>query len=106
MIGTPLEQFLIVEYIPLRVGLLDLSITNAAVYMLLTSGVIVALMKMTMHKGGKMIPTAWQSIIEMLFDASRNLVKDQIGPKGKIFPISINIIYVVISSKCVRYDTI
>ena len=39
-------------------------------------------------KGGTLVPTAWQSFVEMMFEFVVSLVHEQVGEKGKqYFPM-------------------
>ncbi|XBJ19386.1 hypothetical protein VPH35_010367 [Triticum aestivum] len=79
---TPLDQFAIIPIIDLHVGNFYLSFTNEVLYMLLT---------VILVGGGKSVPNAWQSLVELIYDFVLNLVNEQIGGlsrnvKQKFFP--------------------
>uniref|UniRef100_A0A3B6STG6 F-ATPase protein 6 n=1 Tax=Triticum aestivum TaxID=4565 RepID=A0A3B6STG6_WHEAT len=79
---TPLDQFAIIPIIDLHVGNFYLSFTNEVLYMLLT---------VVLVGGGKSVPNAWQSLVELIYDFVLNLVNEQIGGlsgnvKQKFFP--------------------
>jgi F-type H+-transporting ATPase subunit a len=60
--------------------------------MLLTLGLVLLLVFVVMKKGGgKSVPNAWQSLVELIYDFMPNLVNEQIGGlsknvKQKFFP--------------------
>jgi F-type H+-transporting ATPase subunit a len=56
--------------------------------MMLSTGFFLSLLWFVTINGGKLVPSYWQSIVEMIYEFVLNLVKEQIGEKGKIyFPI-------------------
>lgn len=89
---SPLDQFAIYPIIDLHVGNYYLSFTNIALYMLLTVVLVVFLFFVVTKKGGgKLVPNAWQSLVELIYDFVLNLVNEQIGGlsgnvKQKFFP--------------------
>jgi F-type H+-transporting ATPase subunit a len=88
MICTPLEQFAIVSLFPIRFGTLYLSFTNSALYLFLATGLVVLLLYLVTQRGGYLVPTRWQSIVEMIYEFVVSLVDEQIGSKGrKYFPL-------------------
>lgn len=81
---SPLEQFSIVTLIPLGY----VSFTNSAFFMLLTTGLVSFLFYLVTAKGGFLVPTRWQSFVEMIYEFVLNLVEEQIGSAGKkYFPL-------------------
>ena len=88
MISTPLEQFSIVSLIPLHIGNVYFSFTNSALYLLLATGLVSLLCYLVTINGGYIIPTRWQSLVEMIFQFVQSLVEEQIGAQGrKYFPL-------------------
>lgn len=88
MISTPLEQFSIISIVPLHVGNVYFSFTNSALYMFLATGLVSLLCYLVTIHGGYLVPSRWQSIVEMIFQFVRSLVEEQIGPHGrKYFPL-------------------
>ena len=85
MISTPLEQFAIVSLIPFHFGNLYLSFTNSSLYLFLTIGLIILLFSMVTQNGGFLVPSRWQSLVEMIYEFVVSLVDEQIGQKGKKF---------------------
>lgn len=81
---SPLEQFSIVTFIPLGY----LSFTNSSFFMLLTTGLVSFLFYLVTINGGYLVPTRWQSFVEMIYEFVLNLVEEQIGSAGKqYFPL-------------------
>lgn len=88
MMFSPLEQFTIVTLVPMNVGNLYFSFTNSAFFMMLSTGFFLALFWCVTYQGGRLVPTYWQSLLEMMYEFVLNLVQEQIGEKGKVyFPI-------------------
>jgi F-type H+-transporting ATPase subunit a len=85
MIYTPLEQFSIISLIPIRFGHFDVSFTNSSLYLLLATGLAVLLFSFVTHGGGFLVPSRWQSLVEMLYEFVVSLVDEQIGAKGRRF---------------------
>ena len=67
MISTPLEQFSIHNMIPLHIGNVYFSFTNSALYLFLATGLVSLLCYLVTVNGGYLIPSRWQSIVEMIF---------------------------------------
>ncbi|XP_044974054.1 ATP synthase subunit a-like [Hordeum vulgare subsp. vulgare] len=92
LLENPLDQFTIQPIIDLNVGNYYLSFTNQSLYMLLTFVLVVFLFFVVTKKGGgKSVPNAWQSLVELIYDFVLNLVNEQIGGlsgnvKQKFFP--------------------
>jgi F-type H+-transporting ATPase subunit a len=88
MIFTPLEQFSIISLIPIRLGNLDLSFTNSSFYLLCSTGLVFLLFHLVTLNGGNIVPSRWQSLVEMIYEFVISLVEEQIGTKGrKYFPL-------------------
>nr|ULQ70072.1 ATP synthase F0 subunit 6 [Xyris pauciflora] len=89
---SPLEQFAIHPLIPFQIGNFYFSFTNSSLSMLLTLGLVLLLILVVTKKGGgKLVPNAWQSLVELIYDFVLNLVNEQIGGlsgnvKQKFFP--------------------
>ncbi|KAM0851213.1 hypothetical protein ACQ4PT_052552 [Festuca glaucescens] len=71
---SPLDQFAIHPYIPLHMGPFYLSFTNLSLSMLLTIGLVLLLFFVVTKKGGgKSVPNALQSLVELIYDFVLNL---------------------------------
>ena len=78
--ASPLDQFEIVPLIPMNIGNFYFSFTNPSLFMLLTLSFFLLLIHFITKKGGgNLVPNAWQSLVELLYDFVLNLVKEQIG---------------------------
>jgi len=91
-VPSPLEQFSILPLIPFNIGDLYFSFTNSSLFMLLTLSLVLLLVHLvTKNGGGNLVPNAWQSLVELIYDFVLNLVNEQIGGlsgnvKQKFFP--------------------
>ncbi|KAI4298022.1 hypothetical protein L6164_037874 [Bauhinia variegata] len=89
---SPLDQFEIVPLIPMNIGNFYFSFTNPSLFMLLTLILVLLLFYfVTKNGGGKLVPNACQSLVELLYDFVLNLVNEQIGGlsvnvKQRFFP--------------------
>jgi F-type H+-transporting ATPase subunit a len=89
---NPLDQFGIHPILDLHIGNFFFSFTNLSLSMLLTLGLVLLLVFVVTKKGGgKSVPNAWQSLVELIYDFVPNLVNEQIGGlsgnvKQKFFP--------------------
>nr|YP_009647100.1 ATP synthase F0 subunit 6 [Chloroparvula japonica]QBX98760.1 ATP synthase F0 subunit 6 [Chloroparvula japonica] len=84
---SPLEQFNILTLIPLHIGNVYFSFTNSSLYMLLFTGLVGALFYMVTLEGGRLVPSRWQSMVEMLYTFILDMLEGQVGPAGrKYFP--------------------
>nr|BAD83425.2 ATP synthase F0 subunit 6 [Nicotiana tabacum] len=92
LVSSPLEQFEIISLIPMKIGNLYFSFTNSSLFMLLTLSLVLLLVYFVTKKGGgNLVPNAWQSLVELIYDFVLNLVNEQIGGlsgnvKQKFFP--------------------
>jgi len=80
---SPLEQFSIITLIPMHIGNVYFSFTNSSLYMLLFTGLVGALFYMVTIDGGRLVPSRWQSVVEMLYTFILDMVEGQVGPAGK-----------------------
>ena len=74
----------------MKIGDLYFSFTNPSFFMLLTLSLVLLLVHFVTKKGGgTLVPNAWQSLVEFLYDFVLNPVNEQIGGlsgKQKFFP--------------------
>mmetsp|Transcript_55538 Transcript_55538/g.176354 ORF Transcript_55538/g.176354 Transcript_55538/m.176354 type:complete len:251 (-) Transcript_55538:52-804(-) len=86
MIYSPLEQFSIISLIPLHIGNVYFSVTNSTLFLFLVVGLFLTLLDLVLlNGGGRIIPTRWQSFIEMIYEFIVTLVDEQIGKVGKVY---------------------
>ena len=83
----PLAQFEIKPLIPIKLGGLDLSFTNSALFMTLTLMAVVVFLALGMRRRA-LVPGRWQSMVELSYGFVGNLIRDTIGPEGRsYFPL-------------------
>lgn len=81
---SPLHQFEVKELIPLTLGGHNISYTNSALFMSLAVLSIGVLFLWGMHKKS-IVPSRFQSIVELCFEFIDNMIDENIGEKGKPF---------------------
>ena len=84
---SPLEQFKVLIILPINVGGIDISITNATIYLLVGILYLYVMVKKSTEEG-KIIPNQMQRIAEMMYMFINNLVKQQGGRCSSILVIS------------------
>ena len=84
---SPLEQFEITIFQPLNFfGLLDFSFTNTSVYLILSTIVAFIFLYSGVRKA-TLIPSRWQSVVELIYQFILGMIKQQVGPAGiRYFP--------------------
>lgn len=99
---TPLEQFSIISLLPIRIGNSYLSFTNSSLFLLLTIGLVLTLFQMVTQNGGFLVPSRWQSLVEMITEFVVSLVEEQIGGQGKrFFPLIFTIFVFLLFSNLI-----
>lgn len=80
----PLEQFDVKPIIPLEIGGLDVSFTNASLFMALVAGGMSTLLIAGINQKAA-VPGRLQSLVEMTYGFIAAMVRDNIGSEGKTF---------------------
>lgn len=84
--SSPLSQFNINPIFSFYLGWVDLSVTNSTLSIILACVVFFLLVTFAVNTA-TVVPTRWQSIVELLYEFIYNLIQEQIGSKGnKYFP--------------------
>jgi F-type H+-transporting ATPase subunit a len=84
---SPLEQFEIHRFIPIRIGNLDLSFTNSSLLMVIAVTLIISFLIFGKSRAA-MVPNRWQCMAELSYEFVANLIRDTIGSEGRrYFPI-------------------
>jgi F-type H+-transporting ATPase subunit a len=85
-VENPVEQFKIQPWVPLHVGGVDVSFTNSSAFMIGAAALIVAFLTLSV-RGRALVPGRWQSLAEILYEFVANMIRDNVGSKGrKYFP--------------------
>ena len=79
----PMHQFTVEPLLPLNVGGYDISFTNSSLWLLIALVVIYGFMAMGMRR--QLVPNRWQAAVEGLTGFIDDMVRVNIGPKGKKF---------------------
>ena len=88
---SPLEQFTIARIIPIHIGRLDLSYTNAALLMTIAVALATLLLVAATARAA-LVPTRLQSIAELLYEFVAGMVRDTVGDEGRrYFPLVFSI---------------
>ena len=78
MIFSPLEQFSIISIIPFHIGNIYLSFTNSALYIFLAISGVSTLFYLVTQKGGFLVPSRCQYIVEKIYEFVVSLVDEKI----------------------------
>ena len=78
----PLEQFEVKPIVNINVGGLDLSFTNASMWMVLAATLITVFLVGSM-RGRALVPTRMQSMAELTYELVANMVRDNVGSGGR-----------------------
>jgi F-type H+-transporting ATPase subunit a len=82
----PMHQFEIKRIIPLEIGGIDASFTNASLWMMLAAGSIILFLSVAVS-GRAVVPGRLQSVAEMSYEFVANMVRDNVGSDGmRFFP--------------------
>ena len=95
--ADPFAQFEIKTLIPLQLANgLDLSFTNASLFMVISVIAATALMKVSFRKA-ELVPGRLQSLGEYLCEFIQNMLRDSIGPEGrKYFPFIFSLFMMIL----------
>lgn len=83
MTFSPLEQFSVRPLIAMHLSFMDISLTNSAVYCLLTVGCLQLIGSMVVSRGGLLVPSRYQVGAESLYEFVLSLVNEQLGKRGQ-----------------------
>ncbi len=78
----PMHQFEVTALIPIKIGGLDASFTNASLWMVIAALVVSLVLLLG---SSKLVPGRLQSIGELAYEFISNLMRDVIGEKGRPF---------------------
>ncbi len=84
---SPLAQFEIKPLITLRLGVVDLSYTNSALFMTIAL-VLAGSFLILATRRSALVPGRWQSMAEISYEFVANMIRDNVGHEGrKYFPL-------------------
>jgi F-type H+-transporting ATPase subunit a len=94
---NPMHQFVINRYYPLYLFGYDASFTNSALWMIMATTFVTALLVFSM-RGAAAVPGRLQSISEITYEFVANMVRQNAGDSGmKYFPVIFTIFMFVLS---------
>jgi F-type H+-transporting ATPase subunit a len=82
--NNPMEQFSIVTLHPIHAMGYNLSFTNSALWMVVGL-VLIAIFLFVGTANPKLVPGRMQAAVEYIYDFTRGMVDENIGPKGRNF---------------------
>ncbi len=84
--ANPLHQFQVNTVVPIELGSLDASLTNAGIFMVLSAAAVTLFLNVGM-RGRALVPGRMQSLAELSYEFVAGMVKDNVGTEGrKYFP--------------------
>lgn len=94
--ANPIHQFEIQPLIPLHIGGLDISYTNSALWM--TIAVVLSTLVLSMAMSNRaLVPNRMQAFAELTYEFVANMIRDNIGSKGRpYFPLIFTLFVVVL----------
>jgi F-type H+-transporting ATPase subunit a len=81
---NPLHQFTIERIVPLHIGGLDVSFTNAAAFMVAAAVLVTALVLLTTRRA-ELVPGRWQSVTELLYETIAKMIDEYVGHGGQAY---------------------
>ena len=81
---SPVEQFTIKTLIPIEFMGYDISFTNASLFMLLSVLISTCFLYFGIKKT-LLVPSRWQSSVEILYEFVSDMVKENVGKGGKTY---------------------
>ncbi len=85
-VANPLEQFTVKTLVPIQLGEVDASLTNAGLFMVITVVAISAFLMIGMRHRS-LVPGRMQSLAELGYEFIAGMIRDNVGSEGrKYFP--------------------
>jgi F-type H+-transporting ATPase subunit a len=81
-VANPLHQFEIQVVAPIEVGGVNASLTNSAIFMLITVAAVTAFLMFGM-RNRRLVPGRWQSMAELSYEFIAGMVRDNVGNEGR-----------------------
>jgi len=82
----PIHQFTVEKIIPIEIGGVDFSFTNASLFMVLTVAVTSGFLLLS-TRGRGLVPSRWQSAAEVTYEFVAQTLRDSAGNEGmRFFP--------------------
>lgn len=81
---NPLEQFEIIDWIPIHLGSLNASFTNSAFFMVLVV-IVVSVFILGGVRRPSLTPGRWQSMVELIYEFIADMLSESAGPEARRF---------------------
>lgn len=81
---SPLDQFKIAKLHEMRLGGLDISVTNSTVVMVLAVVLVTLFLTLSVRRRA-MVPGRWQAMAELFYEFIGNMIRDNVGNEGRRF---------------------
>ena len=102
---SPIEQFQIKEFVPLKLFGFNAAFTNSSMYMLIALGLITAFLVLAM-RSRSLVPGRPQSVAEMTYEFVANTVRDAASHGMKFFPLVFSLFMFVLIGQSARHDSL
>ena len=76
-VANPLEQFQIKTLVPIQLGSVDASLTNAGLFMVITVAAVSLFLTLGMRQRS-LIPGRWQSLAEISYEFIAGMIRDNV----------------------------
>ena len=94
--ANPIKQFEIQPLVPLHVGQYDISFTNSSLWMAIAVIVSTVIFTMAMRRKA-LVPGRMQMFAETIYSFVANMIRENIGPKGRqYFPLIFTLFMIVL----------
>ncbi|MEE8516711.1 MAG: F0F1 ATP synthase subunit A [Alphaproteobacteria bacterium] len=80
--AKPLEQFEIKTLMPIEIGGMDVSFTNASLFMVIAITAVTLFLTLGMRRHA-LVPGRWQSMAELSYEFIASLLRDNVGKEGR-----------------------
>ncbi len=81
-VAKPLEQFEIKTLMPIEIGGMDVSFTNASLFMVIAITAVTLFLTLGMRRHA-LVPGRWQSMAELSYEFIASLLRDNVGKEGR-----------------------
>jgi ATP synthase subunit 6 len=100
MIYSPLEQFSVIPLLTFNIGGIDLSVTNSAIYCLITLACIRLVASALLIDGGLVVPSRYQAALEMVYEFVLSLANEQLEKNAQpyIAIVFTTLVYILVSN--------
>ena len=84
MLPSPLEQFEITLIYPLKIYGLNISLTNFTLFLFIVFLILMLFFSLSLYKS-TIIPNNWQTLNEIFYEFTIQIIKDTLGRKGEFY---------------------